>query len=243
MKRKIKASKQKEESHGCKYFREEIGGLLSHVCFKCGTMGPVLREESFQMTFVGSREDGLELWRCSRCSNECPSFDEVRQMLMRKGETLSSGGNFQERELKAVILPCSGKVVFLPSKLAEGFADGLYDGPAFSSVVLVPSLPPAIETIIQECDNALEAKTELDNYVEDLLRRPIITDFQDFLSCLYRSMEANVRSTMARIFKAISTIARGEILSTNPNMTNASKKNPHLRMTVEGALQQVCLII
>ena len=61
--------------------------------------------------------------------------------------------------------------------------------------------------------------------------------------CIYRSMEASVRYMMARIFKAISTTARGEILSTNPNITSASKKTPHLRMTVEGALQQVCLMI
>ena len=56
-------------------------------------------------------------------------------------------------------------------------------------------------------------------------------------------MEANVRSTMARLFSAISAIARGEIVSTNPNMTNASKKTPHLRMTLEGAMQQVCLYV
>ena len=52
-----------------------------------------------------------------------------------------------------------------------------------------------------------------------------------------------MRNIMARIFKAISATARGEILSTNPNRTNANKKTPNLRMTVEGALQQVCLVI
>ena len=124
--------------------------------------------------------------------------------------------------------------------MTEDCIDGQYDRPAFSSAVLVPYQLPAIETIIKECDKALQEKIELDEYVEDLLKRPIITDFQDFLSCIYRSMEANVRSTMARIFRALSDIARGEILSTDPNRTSACKKTPHLRMTMEGALKQVC---
>ena len=48
---------------------------------------------------------------------------------------------------------------------------------------------------------------------------------------------------MDRIFRALSGIARGEILSTNPNTTSASKKTPNLRMTMEGALRQVCFKI
>ena len=160
--------------------------------------------------------------------------------MKNEGERLRGGGHLQERELRLVRLPITGNIIFAPSKMTEDCIAGPYDMPAFSTGVLVPSEPPAIETIIKNCDKALQEKTELDKYVEDLLKRPIITDFQDFLSCLYRSMEANVRSTMARIFRALSDTARGEVLSTNPNMTSATKKIPHLRMTVEGALKQVC---
>ena len=183
MRRKIKESKQKEDSRGCNYFREEIGKILSHVCFKCGTMGPVVKEESFQITRVGTRDDGLELWQCSKCSNQSLPYDELRQTWKNRGEKLRSGDPLQERELKAVTLPGSGNVIFAPSTLTEGHIDGPYDGPSFSSVVLVPSQTSAIETIIKECDKACEEKNELDKYVEDLLNRPIIIDFQDFLSC------------------------------------------------------------
>ena len=146
----------------------------------------------------------------------------------------------QERALAAVTSSVSGQMIFLPSNLAEGYIDGPYNGPTCSSVVLLPSLPQAIDAIIKECEKALQDKPELDKYLEELLRRPIITDFQDFLSCIYRSMEANLRSTMGRIFRALSDMARGEIVSTNPNVTTATKRTPHLRMTTEGALEQVC---
>ena len=181
IKRKIQESKEKEDSDECKLFWKEIGELLSHVCFKCGTMGPVLEEEYFNMTFVGNRDDGLALWRCSSCSDQSPPFDEMKQTLKEEGERLRSGRH-HERELKAVALQGS-QVIFVPSKLAEGCIDGLYNGPTCSSTVLVPTQPPAIDTIIKECDKALQEKTELDKYVGDLLKRPIITDFQDFLSC------------------------------------------------------------
>ena len=46
---------------------------------------------------------------------------------------------------------------------------------------------------------------------------------------------------MDRIFKAISNVAKGEILSWNPNTTNANKRTPNLDMTLKGALQQVVL--
>ena len=183
MKRKIKESKEREDSDEGNYFRREIGELLGHVCFKCGIMGPVLEEESFKMTFVGIRDDGLRLWRCSICSDQSPPFDELRQRLRNEGERLrSSGVQLQERELKAVAMQGSGELIFVPSNMVEDY-NGPYNGPTCSSGVLVPTRPPAIETIIQECDKALQEKTELDNYAGDLLKRPIITDFQDFLSC------------------------------------------------------------
>ena len=52
---------------------------------------------------------------------------------------------------------------------------------------------------------------------------------------------ANVRAVMDRIFKAMSNVARGEILSLNPNTTSANKRTPNLDMTLKGALQQVVL--
>ena len=50
MKRRINEDKRKEDSRGCSSFKKEIGDLLSHVCFKCGSVGPILEEELFQIT-------------------------------------------------------------------------------------------------------------------------------------------------------------------------------------------------
>ena len=38
----------------------------------------------------------------------------------------------------------------------------------------------------------------------------------------------------------MSAVAKGEILSQNPNVTNASKRKPNLGMTIPGALQREC---
>ena len=241
LKRRINECKRKEDSRGCSSFKKEISALLSHVCFQCGTMGPVSGEELFQMTCVAVNADNTKQWRCARCTTQSPLFDVVSQQMKEEGQRLRSGEILQERALKAVILPGSNIIIFAPSILAEGYADGVYNGPSFSSAVLLPSQPPALEMLKILCDQAHQQKIHLDNYLEELLRRPIITDFQDFLSCLYRSMMANVKSVMDRIFKAISNVAKGEVLSWNPNTTNANKRTANLGMTLRGALQQVVL--
>ena len=241
LKRRINESKRKEDSCGCSSLKKEISALLSHVCFKCGTMGPVLDEELFQMTCVGVNADSSKQWRCARCTAESPLFDAVSQQLKEEGQRLRGREIIQERALKAMALPGSNKIIFVPSILADGAADGLYNGPSFSSAVLLPSQPPALEILKIMCDQAHEQKIYLDHYLQELLRRPIIIDFQDFLSCLYRTMLANVKSVMDRIFKALSNVAKGEILSWNPNTTNANKRTPNLNMTLKGALQQVVL--
>ena len=109
MKRSINERKKSEDSRGCSGFKREIGELLAHVCFKCGTMGPVLEEELFQMTCVRINAENTRQWQCARCSAESPSFDEVSQKLKEEGQRLRSGETLQERALKAVTLPGSTK--------------------------------------------------------------------------------------------------------------------------------------
>ena len=45
---------------------------------------------------------------------------------------------------------------------------------------------------------------------------------------------------MKMISMAISKTARGEVVSLNPNVTSATKRNPNLEMTMEGALRDLC---
>ena len=45
---------------------------------------------------------------------------------------------------------------------------------------------------------------------------------------------------MNQYFVALSKVARGEILSVNPNTTSARKMNPNWGMTMKGALRDVC---
>ena len=191
------------------------------------------------MTCVGINADNTRRWSCARCDAESPPFEVVSRKLKEEGQRLRSSEILHERALKAVTLPGSKRIIFVPSILAEGYADGLYNGPTFSSAVLLPNQSPALQLLKILCDQAHQQKVYLDNYLQELLRRPIIIDFQDFLSCLYQSMMANVKNVMNRIFKAISNVARGEILSWDPNITNANKRTPNLDMTLKGALQQV----
>ena len=45
---------------------------------------------------------------------------------------------------------------------------------------------------------------------------------------------------MVTIFRRINEVARGEILSLNPNLTSATKRSANLGMTMLGALREVC---
>ena len=92
----------------------------------------------------------------------------------------------------------------------------------------MPSKVPSVKAIVHICDDALEQKRELDNYVTEISKRPFVTEIDATLSALYRSKLADIKKTMDGLLFGLSKVARGEILSVNPNLTNATKINPNL---------------
>ena len=84
--------------------------------------------------------------------------------------------------------------------MAESFGD-IVDGlPPSLSTILLPASPCTLKAIMGLCDQAEEEKADLKQLAEDLLKRPFLTAFEDTLSCLYRSLLANIRSSMKKIF-------------------------------------------
>ena len=65
-------------------------------------------------------------------------------------------------------------------------------------------------------------------------------DIPGILAGLYRSTLVDLKAVMNRLMIGLSNVAKGEILSVNPNVTNATKKTPNIGMTLSGALRDVC---
>ena len=190
-------------------------------------------------------EDGLgnELWLCSRCLMSNSNVEDIRQRtserLRIQTEKLKKTANQEENDF-SLIWTSPSKTVLAPSSLIHDYDGPPFVAPTLSTVILVPQQPPALENLLGLCDQALKQRTELNTYVQDILRRPIITDFGDTFFCIYRSLLANIRYRMNKILLGISSVARGEVVSLNPNVTTAVKRNPNLRMTMTGALQEEC---
>ena len=241
IRRVINKEKKKAQSIGCTSYREELSQLLCHVCGKCGAMGPDIGEEDFVLRGGWTRAGGGERCRfCSRCTEESPEFEEVKQKLEGETERLKGQQDSQESDVKIVRLSTSDRLVVAPRSLTESSQDVPQYATSLSTLVLVPSHPSAIRANMGWCDEVSRDRSELKKCVHELLKRPFITNFLPTLSCMYRSLLADVRQQMARISMGLSKVARGEVLSYNPNITSARKQVPNIEMTIEGAMRDTC---
>ena len=239
MRRAIKDKKRKEQSYGCVYYREELSKILSHVCSKCCAMGPV-DGEHFVLRGGWQEANGDPVWRCSKCSEDSPDWEDFRRQLSNDTRRLKGPNNSQECDVRAVDSQILNRLTFAPACLTENVVHNPQLPPSLSTLVLVPNHPSAIRPILNLCDEAVTEKSELKRCSEEILRRPFVTKFEDTLSCLYRSLLAEIRSKMKDISIGLSKIARGEVLSRNPNVTSARKRPSNLDMTMECALKSLC---
>ena len=243
MKRNMNEKKVKERSCGCLSFQKELSGLLGKACSGCGAMGPDVGEEASTMTTCGKDAFGNEMWSCSTCLTDNNSFEEIRQRtserLRIQTERLKRSENQDENDF-ILMWTSPPKNILVPSSLTNDYDGPPFVAPNLSTVILVPRNPPALETLLGLCDRALKQKTDLNRYMRDSLRSPIFTEFGDTYFCIYRSLLSDIRYRMNKILLGISSVARGEVVSINPNVATAVKRNPNLRMTISGAMQEEC---
>ena len=238
MRRMIKQNKQKEQSFGYVAYNQELMKIMDHVCCKCGTIGPLVGKDGFVLRGGWTDAEGEKAWFCTNCTEESPEYADFLQKLTDDTKRLSGPGNSQENVMKVVKSPSSARMILTPACLTEDLIEESEVSPSTRS--LVPNDGSAVRAIMKICDEAAQEKSELKKCTEDILGRPFVTAFETTFSCLYRSFLAEVRKTMNRISMALSNCARGEIISTNPNVTSARKVNPNINMTTEGALRDLC---
>ena len=235
MRRNIGEKKKKEDSRGCLSYEVELSQVLCHFCCKCGVMGPEPGDESVAMTCVGVNVLGESLWRCSSCYSDSEEFEEIK---MRLGAEIH---RLKGSEYSIVNNVTRDKQILTPTCMAESFGNIVEDAPpTLSTVVLLPATPSSLKAIMTMCEQAEADKTDLKQLVEELLKRPFVTAFEDTFACLYQSLLASIRNSMKRIHIGLSAVMRGEVLSLNPNRTSATKRTPNLGMTMAGALREVC---
>ena len=240
MRRVIHESKKKEQNIGCNSYREELSQLFLHACVKCGAMGPDLGEEDFALRGGWTDDNGQRVWFCSKCTEESPEFQEFKQTVEGETERLKGQQGSQESDLMVVRSPTSDRLIVAPRSLTESSEGVPQYAESLSTLVLVPSHPSAIRAIMRWCDEVLKDTSELKKCVHELLKRPIITNFLSTFACLYRSHLADVRREMERISMGLSKVARGEVLSHNPNITSARKQQPNIEVTIEAAMRGTC---
>ena len=239
LKRRIIAAKEKEQSCGIMIFKKELSQLLAHVCVKCGCMGPTTGEE-FLLKGGWTDDCDERLWFCSSCSEESQDFAEVKRQLEDRVNRLKGPSNSPSSDVKVTRCSRSGQPILAPVCLSE---DGQHISnfvPSSSTLVQVPYDASGLRIIKKLCDDVLEDKDDLLDCQQELLRRPILTDFEATFSCLYRSFLASVRQHMRRILIGLTKVGRGEVLSLNPRRTSARKSTPNIEQTMAGALRDRC---
>ena len=233
MRRSIWEKKNREDNYGCASYEEELSQVLNHFCRKCGVMGPVPGDDASRMTCVGVNERETPLWQCSNCLPDSEDFEEIKTRLVADTQRL------KRDDFSVVNSVSRDENIFTPTCMAESFGD-IVDGtpPTLSTVVLLPGNPSTLKTIMALCEQAEEHKAELKQLVEEILKRPFVTAFEDTFSCLYQSLLASIRSSMKKIYAGLLSVTKGEVLTWNT--TSATKRRINLGMTLPGALREVC---
>ena len=185
-------------------------------------------------------EDGDEARFCSRCSEESPDFETMEARLIATTEKLKGSRGSQECDVKVVRCPQSGRYTVAPACLTEDRLDVVQAEPSLSTLVLVPFDNSAIRGISKWCDEAVKDRSELQECVEQLLRRPFLANFHASLACFYRHLLANVRHSMGNIHMRLSKVARGQVVEMNPNITNARKLTASINQTISPAMRDKC---
>ena len=235
MKRQMTSAKEKERCCGNLMYKKELSQLLGHVCAMCGSMGPVIGEDfSLKGGWNG------HAWICGNCSEESPEYDQVKQQLEDKVEKLKKAQSSPSSDIKVIRCSTTGLPIIAPARLTEESPSIDHFAPNLSTLVLVPYDASGLRAIKGWCDEAVEDKDALHDCTQELLRRPIITNFEATVSCLYRSLLASTRQHMGRIALGLSKVARGEILSHNPKRTSARKPSPNIEQTMGSAMRDRC---
>ena len=238
IKRALKGEVAAEDRIGLTSYANELSSLFKHVCFKCGTMGPASGNQPCQFTSAGRDTEGRDLWRCAKCAPSSPSFSEVKEGLAVQTEDLKK---IRGTELCIASLRPTEEVMFCLPDLSMEF----YDPPETFEVslvtkILVPIEAPAVETVLKQCEEALDQKVRLDNYRHEMTKRPFIVDIPGALAVLYKSKLAAMKAAMNRLLIGLSQTARGEIISMDLRQTNAVKKKVNIGLTLQGALRDTC---
>ena len=113
--------KRKEDETGFMAFKEELSRLLNHVCHKCGRMGPILDDDTSEMTCAGFQENVITAWQCGTCSPHSPDYEDVKRTLRDNTNKLSKTNNDQESLLKVLIHPISNQTVLVPPYIESNF--------------------------------------------------------------------------------------------------------------------------
>ena len=240
MRRNLRDAKKRELGQGCASYRSELSRLLEHTCCKCGIMGPVVGEEDFVMKGGWTYEGGDEAWFCHKCSEESPDFEEIEARLSSTTEKLKGPKDSQLCDVKVVRCSQSGRLTVAPTCLTEDRLDVVQAEPSLSTLVLVPYDSSAIRGISKWCDEVIKDRPELQECAQDLLKRPFLTNFNATFSCLYRHLLANIKHSMGKVFVGLSKVARGQVVTRNPNITNARKVNPNHEQTIGPAMRDQC---
>ena len=241
IKRTLKDKVAAEEKTGVTTYSDELAALFTHVCYKCGAMGPPLPggDQSCQMTPAATESEGSEKWRCSKCMPSSPSFSQVKESLAAQTEDLKK---ISERELRIAFTRPTEEVTFcLPDVpiVSNHHPPERFDV-SLMTKILVPIEAPAVKTVLDQCEEAFQQKARLDNFRHEMMRRPFIVDIPGALAALYKSKLAAMRAVMKRLLIGLSQAARGEIVSMDLRQTNAVKKKANVGLTMQGALRDTC---
>ena len=187
----------------------------------------------------GCADDNDEFdWYCSHCSVNSLDYAEVKEQLEEKTERLRRARSSPSNPVKITRCLASGRPIVTPVCLLPEDSPSIPQfAPCLSTLVAVPHDASALREIKQLVEETVQDKNELQLCVQELMRRPIITNFEATVSCLYRGVLANVRQTMGEIFFRLSKVTRGEILSLNPPRTSARKAGSNIEQTMGSAMR------
>ncbi len=214
--------------------QEELSDMLTAVCNRCSTLGPLLGDQDHELI-----PDGDVYWLCSRClvPNEQPDVVGHQQNMEELGKSRTE----RDGTLK-LIKSTEQRYTFVPAICVgvQTIVDEDFPLP-LNTTVLVPQTAKAIDNIGEEAfDGAMEQREELMREANFISGRPLLMSCTTTSSVLYRKLLSDIKAERISMLKSMQRTSKGKIVSRDPNMAEIHVRNPHYETTKNFALNKTC---
>ena len=225
-------------------YQKELASMLKHVCGKCAIQGPLLELPQHWIHGPINFVTGPQCIQCLNNDDLQQELHDVMEGLRELGAPAAEHDDTLEKVYIEDEVSQNLRVVFVPAVLkVDQQGNDISDVQLhpFSTTVLVPKYPEALEDVGEEgSERANSVKKRLGQISEFFGRRHFLGPVTETLSILWRHKLAEIRVQRLSMLSSNKNTGKGKVKSRDPNRAAVKDRNPHFAETQAHCLTNTC---